>query len=122
MERVARVRPRRRNSVLSDFLVTVADIGGAKLPDVTLDGRSFWPQCQGKKGNPREWIFQYYSPKGTREPIIWAQDQHYKLYSHGKFIEVADRHETTDILPGTGSEQAEAARRKLQAAINSMPK
>ena len=105
----------------SDFLPTLAEIGGAKLPDVTLDGRSFWPQCLGKKGNPREWIFQYYNPRGKTEPVIWAQDQNYKLYSHGKFIEVKDRHEKTDILPQTGSEQVEVARRKLQAAIDSMP-
>ena len=115
----------------SDFLLTVTEIGGAKLPDATLDGRSFWPQCQGKKGNPRQWIYQYYYPKGEgaaqlfgegKPYVIWAQDQNYKLYSHGKFIEVKDRYEKTNILPGTGSEQAEAARRKLQAAIDSMPK
>lgn len=64
----------------SDFMPTLAEIGEAKLPDVTLDGRSFWPQCQGKKGNPREWIFQYFYPKGDSAKIfgkgkpymIWA--------------------------------------------------
>ena len=115
----------------SDFMPTLADISGAKLPDVTLDGRSFWPQCRGEPGDPREWVFQYYYPKfkpaseqyGEGNPyIIWAQDQNYKLYSHGKFIEVQDRHETTNILSGTGSERAETARRKLQGAIDSMPK
>ena len=92
----------------SDVMPTLAEIGSATLPDVTLDGRSFWPQCIGKKGNPREWIFQYYYPKfkdaakkhGAGKPyIIWAQDQHYKLYSHGKFIQVKDRHEQTNISP-----------------------
>ena len=37
----------------SDFLPTIADITNAKLPKVKLDGRSFWPQCKGKQGNPR---------------------------------------------------------------------
>ena len=115
----------------SDFLPTIADISGAALPDVTLDGRSFWPQCQGEKGNPRDWIFQCWFPKGEhalelygagRLYLIWAQDQRYKLYSHGKFIEIADRLETTNIPPGTGSAEAEAAHRKLRAAIDSMPK
>jgi arylsulfatase A len=115
----------------SDFLPTLADISGANLPNVTLDGRSFWPQCLGKKGSPREWIFQYYHPKlknaakeyGNGKPyIIWAQDQSYKLYSHGKFIETKDRHEKINILPGTGTPEAESARKKLQAAIDSMPK
>ena len=114
----------------SDFLLTLADISGAALPDVTLDGRSFWPQCRGEKGNPRDWIFQCWFPKGSggerwasgSPHVMWAQDRDYKLYSHGKFIEVADRLETRDIPPGTGSQQAEAARRKLRAAIDSMPK
>ncbi len=115
----------------SDVMPTLAEIGSATLPDVTLDGRSFWPQCIGKTGNPREWIFQYYYPKfkdaamkhGAGKPyIIWSQDQHYKLYSHGKFIQVKDRHERTNISPGTGTPEAEAARKKLQAAIDSMPK
>lgn len=114
----------------SDFMPTLAEIGGEGLPDVTLDGRSFWQQCVGKKGNPREWIFQYYYPKfkdaavkhGEGKPyIIWAQDQHYKLYSHGKFIAVKDRHETQHIPPGKGSADAESARTKLRAAIDSMP-
>ena len=115
----------------SDVLPTLADIADAKLPDVTLDGRSFWPQCIGQKGKPRDWIFQYYYPKfkdaakkhGKGKPyIIWAQDQNYKLYSHGKFIEVADRHELRNIPLGTGSVSAEATRIKLQTAINSMPR
>jgi arylsulfatase A len=114
----------------SDFLPTLADIGGARLPNVTLDGRSFWPQCRGEKGSPREWIFQYYYPKfktaakeyGEGKPyIIWAQDQHYKLYSHGKFIDIKDRHEKINIQLGKGTQKAEAARKKLQAAIDSMP-
>ncbi|MDA7902537.1 sulfatase-like hydrolase/transferase [Mariniblastus sp.] len=115
----------------SDFMPTLAEIGNAQLPDVTLDGQSFWPQCTGKPGNPREWVFQYYYPKkkeaatqhGEGKPyIIWAQDQNFKLYSHGKFIAVDDRHETNNIAVGKGTPAAETARRKLQAAINIMPK
>ena len=34
----------------SDFLPSIADITKAKLPNVILDGQSFWPQCLGKKG------------------------------------------------------------------------
>lgn len=114
----------------SDVMPTLAEITSAELPAVKLDGRSFWPQCIGQTGNPREWIFQYYLPKfkeaaevhgAGKSYIIWAQDQKYKLYSHGKFIEVKDRHELRNIPLGTGSEEAEAARRKLQAAIESMP-
>ncbi|MCP4508305.1 MAG: sulfatase-like hydrolase/transferase, partial [Fuerstiella sp.] len=116
----------------SDFLPTLAEITGAALPDVELDGRSFWPQCLGRKGNPRKWIRQYYYPKfgpaaekhgqgvNNRE-IIWAQNQQYKLYNDNSFFAVADRNETTLIEPGTGSADAEASRRLLRAAIDELP-
>lgn len=116
----------------SDVLPTLADITKATRPDVELDGRSFWPQCRGRQGNPRQWIRQYYYPKfkpaaekhgqgiNDRE-IVWAQNQTYKLYRDGSFYAVADRYETTNIAPGTGSPTAEATRRMLQAALNEMP-
>lgn len=116
----------------SDVLPTLADITGAKLPDVELDGRSFWPQCRGEPGNPRDWIRQYYYPKfapaadkhgdgvNGRE-IVWAQNQIYKLYRDGSFYAVADRHETTNIKMGQGSTAAESARRLLQSALDELP-
>lgn len=116
----------------SDVMPTLANISGAALPDVTLDGRSFWPQCRGEKGNPRKWIFQYYYPKFTKaaqkhgqgikgNEIVWAQNQHYKLYRDGSLYAIADRYETKVIQPGTGPEKAETSRRILQEAIDSMP-
>ena len=114
----------------SDFMPTIAEIARAKLPDVTLDGRSFWPQCRGRKGNPRQWIYQYYYPKNLQAPrrygrreIIWAQDHRYKLYANGRFYDVvADRSETRPIPPADESPAAQAARKKLQQALDSMPK
>ncbi len=115
----------------SDFLPTIADITGAKLPDVALDGRSFWPQCQGKTGDPRQWIFQYYYPKFkaaadahgqgvNSNEIVWAQTQKFKLYRDGSLYATADRHEKRQIEPQTDKE-ADAARTLLQGAIDSMP-
>ncbi|MGK0186050.1 MAG: arylsulfatase A [Verrucomicrobiales bacterium] len=115
----------------SDFLPTIADITGATVPPITLDGRSFWPQCKGEKGNPREWIFQYYYPKyvpaakehgqgiNNRE-IAWAQNQRFKLYRDGTFFAVADRQETMPIVSGS-SPESDAARKLLQTALDSMP-
>jgi arylsulfatase A len=111
---------------------TLAHISGAALPNVTLDGRSFWPQCQGQAGNPRQWIFQYYYPKFTKaaekhgqgikgNEIVWAQNQHYKLYRDGSLYATSDRHETHAIPSGTGLDKAEETRRILQAAIDAMP-
>ena len=113
-----------------DVLPTLADIGGASLPQVVLDGRSFWPQCRGEKGDARDWIFQYYYPKFLKaaekhgqglksNEIVWAQNQHYKLYRDGSLYAVADRYECKDIQSGTKA--AEAARRLLQTALDSMP-
>ena len=115
----------------SDFLPTIADITHAKLPDVELDGRSFWPQCRGEKGDPRQWIFQYYYPKFVpaaekhgqginQREIIWAQNQKFKLYRDGTLYAVADRQETTAIPSGT-SPESDAARDLLQSALQSMP-
>jgi arylsulfatase A len=116
----------------SDVMPMLAEISGAALPDVTLDGRSFWPQCLGKKGDPRESIFQYYYPKFSQaakkhgqgikgNEIVWAQNQHFKLYRDGSLYSVADRSETQRIQPGTGMKSAEAARQMLQKTIDSMP-
>jgi len=114
----------------SDFMPTIADITRAKLPDVTLDGRSFWPQCRGEKGTPRQWIYQYYYPKfaaaanvyGGKE-IIWAQDAKYKLYANGRFYDVvADRLEKKPISAAAASPEAKATGKKLQQAIDAMPK
>jgi arylsulfatase A len=117
----------------SDFLPTLASISGAKLPDVELDGRSFWPQCLGQNGNPRKYIFQYYYPKFqpaakahgggvNNNEIIWAQNQDYKLYTDGTLYAVADRYEKKPIPPNRETNHpAERARRMLRTAIDSMP-
>lgn len=116
----------------SDVLPTLAEISGADLPNVKLDGRSFWPQCRGEKGDPRKWIYQYYYPKFSHaaekhgqgingNEIVWAQNQHFKLYRDGSLYAVSDRHETMPIDIGTGSEEANAARVMLRQAIDSMP-
>lgn len=116
----------------SDVLPTLADIAGAPLPAVTLDGRSIWPRCKGETGSPRPWIFQYYYPKlakaadahgqgfNSRE-IIWAQSRDFKLYRDGSLYAATDRHEQHSLRPGEGGEQAHAARRLLEEALGSMP-
>ena len=115
----------------SDVLPTIADITDAQLPKVELDGRSFWPQCRGETGDPRKWIRQYYYPKfgpaaekhgqgvNGRE-IVWAQNQHFKLYRDGSFYRVSDRYETSNIKPGTDN-AADTTRAMLQTALDELP-
>ncbi|RZO60613.1 MAG: arylsulfatase A [Limisphaerales bacterium] len=116
----------------SDFVPTISEIGKANPPDIQLDGKSFWPQCLGKKGNPRKWIFQYYYPKfrpaaklhgqgRNKMEIIWAHNQFFKLYRNGKLYSTKDRHEKMHIKLGE-SKLADKTRDLLQKAINSMPK
>ena len=116
----------------SDFLPTLADITGAPLPHVKLDGRSFWPQCLGKKGNPRKWIFQYYYPKFTSAAkshgqgvdgleIVWAQNQNFKLYRDGTLYSTKDRYEKRPITMGKDS-KSDRVRFLLQKALDSMPR
>jgi len=116
----------------SDFLPTITEITRANLPNIQLDGQSFWPQCLGNKGNPRKWIFQYYYPKYRPAAklngqgingmeIIWAQNQFYKLYQNGKLYSTKDRHEQHHIKAGENN-HADRIRELLQTAIDSMPK
>ncbi len=116
----------------SDVLPTLAEISGATLPDVELDGRSFWPQCQGEAGNPREWIYQYHYPKykpaaephgqGVRNlEIAWAQNKEFKLYADGTLYAMSDRYEKQPIKKGRESKSGKASRKQLQAVLDSMP-
>lgn len=116
----------------SDVMPTLAEISGAKLPSVTLDGRSFWPQSRGDKGNARQWIYQYYYPKFSQaakkhgqgvngNEIVWAQNRNFKLYRDGSLYSVSDRSETQIIQRGSGRTSAEIARKLLQQAIDTMP-
>ena len=59
----------------SDFMNTIVELTGAELPnDRIIDGQSFAPQIIGKKGNPRNWIYQEWEGKG------WIRNQNWKLY------------------------------------------
>ena len=116
----------------ADFLPTLAQIGGAALPNITLDGRSFWPQCLGQKGDPKPWVFQYYFPlrpqfgkehgQGVEgRELSWVNNAHYKLYRDGALYDLKDREETAPIKPGKGVPAAEKDRKALQAVLDLMP-
>ena len=111
----------------SDFLPTLADIAGADLPEnAKLDGRSFWPQCQGQDGNPREWLFNYYFPrpyskryddKYLHRETRWARNKRYKLYGDGRLFDVVE-----DVLEKRPlADQAVKERTFLQNKLDGMP-
>ncbi|MBT3278081.1 MAG: sulfatase-like hydrolase/transferase [Phycisphaerales bacterium] len=109
----------------SDVYPTLAEIGGATMPkDIPFDGRSFLPQLRGEKGNPRDWYFCYYNPRPTRsgKEHIFAHDGEYKLFRTGEFYNTAkDPLQKNDLAGKTLSSAAQAAKDKLQAALDSMP-
>ena len=104
----------------SDMLPTIGAIGGASLPKgEVLDGVSFLPQLQGRRGTPRESIYQYFEPipGPVPNPVVFARDQRWKLYGDGRLYDVSN-----DVLeqhPVT--EGGSRPRKKLQAVLDSMP-
>jgi len=100
----------------SDFLPTLADLAGAKVPPkVALDGVSFAPQLLGRKEPHRPWV---YAERASR---CWVRTKRWKLYDDKRLFDVqADPAEKSPVVPAKQSPEAAAARAKLQAALNSL--
>lgn len=102
----------------SDFLPTLCEAAGATVPStLNIDGRSFLPQLQGKKGDPREWIYCWYSRSGGPTGKEWARNQRYKLYRAGEFYDVSN-----DVLEKNPLEnlspETQQVRAMLQKALD----
>lgn len=129
---------------LSDVLPTIAEATGAAPPrppgDGVIDGRSFLPPMQGQRPEgtrrPREWVlidFRYNGGQQEQQGVYdgrFARDRRWKLYGcaadgrklvkSGELYDVQnDPEELRPVSPG--SAEAEAARRRLQAALSSVP-
>ena len=106
----------------SDILPTLADLGGAEVPqDRVIDGRSFLPQLKGEKGNPRDWVFGWYSYTGDRDSWIrrYARNREYKLYHDGRFYNIpADELEQNKLTPEQIDTKTKAVQDKLRAVID----
>lgn len=104
----------------SDFLPTLCEAAGATVPAaLNIDGRSFLPQLQGKKGSPREWIYCWYSRSGGPTGKEWARNQRYKLYRTGEFYDVSN--DVLEKAPLKGNDLSDDVRRikaMLQKALD----
>ncbi len=102
----------------SDFLPTLCEAAGAEIPaELAIDGRSFLAQLQGEKGNPREWIYCWYSRNGKSGIQEWARNQRYKLYRTGEFYDISqDRLEKTPLTEL--SAEAQQVRAMLQQTLD----
>ena len=75
----------------TDLYPTLAEAAGIELGgDDPVDGTSFLPQLQGKKGNPRDWVLCHYQPYWNKQPGQFARTTEFKLYRNGGFYAPAD--------------------------------
>ena len=105
----------------TDFLPTVAEIAGVKLPsDVPCDGTSFLAPALGRK-NPksREWIYQWFANNPKVDKVVETVfDRDYRLYGDGRFYNCSvdlDEKQPLEITKLTGA--AQGAHAKLQSAL-----
>lgn len=105
----------------TDFLPTLCDAAGVKAPtNVTIDGRSFFPQILGQPGRPRDSIYTWYSRDGASPIHEFVTTKKYKLYRNGRFFDLQeDPYEDGSpkaLADLTGDEAAAA--RKLKAVLS----
>ena len=105
----------------TDVLPTLCDAAGVQVPESpAIDGRSFLPQLKGQKGNPREWIYCWYSRAGkAKQAKEFARNGRYKLYRTGTFYDVqADPLEKQPLDTATLKGDAAEVRKVLQVALD----
>jgi arylsulfatase A len=84
----------------SDFLPTICEAANIEVEDsLDIDGRSFLPQLLGEKGDPREWVYSWYSRSGeVSKARVFARNHRYKLYDSGEFYEIPKDYEELNSL------------------------
>ena len=75
----------------TDFLPTICEAAGIVVPG-SIDGVSFLPQLRGESGNPREWLYSWYSPRQKADMTVreCAFNQQFKLYRTGEFFDLTE--------------------------------
>ena len=100
----------------TDFMPTIAEVAGAKLPaNTVIDGRSFAPQLMGQKGQPREWIFIQLANQWYVREHAWKLNQAGELFDMSKAP-----FEEPLVAADTKNPAAMAARKQLQAALDKL--
>jgi arylsulfatase A len=98
----------------SDFFPTVAELAGAKLPEgVKIDGHSFAPQIEGKKGSPRKWVYVELNGKS------YVRDSKFKLTAEGEMFDLSEApFKEIPVASDTKNKDAVAAREALQLVLD----
>jgi arylsulfatase A-like enzyme len=112
----------------SDFLPTLAELAGKKVPpNWQHDGVSFAPAIHKHPGAPpRDWAFFWYDPRPGWDKMafsraIFALDHKYKLFSDGRLFAIDGVDYKEELLdPAKLSPEAKAAKAKLAKVIVKM--
>lgn len=104
----------------SDFMPTLCECAGVGVPArLNIDGRSFMPQLRGREGNPREWIYCWYSRNGGPKGKEFTRNQRYKLYRTGEFYDIEnDVLEKNALAESDLDSKTMKARKMLQRALD----
>jgi len=106
----------------TDFVPTLLQAAGVRPPSgLPLDGRTFLPQVLGAEGQPREWVYSWYSPRQSANMTVreFAFNQRYKLYRNGEFFDLSkDLEEKQPLTVASLTGEAAAAAKLLQGALD----
>ncbi|HOW71037.1 MAG TPA: sulfatase-like hydrolase/transferase [Phycisphaerae bacterium] len=105
----------------TDFLPTICEAAGVLVQtELRIDGRSLLPQLRGQTGQPRQWIYSWYSQDGaTAGAHECAFSQQYKLYRTGELYDLAkDPDEKRPLPESEWNADAAAAANSLQAVLH----
>jgi arylsulfatase A len=113
----------------TDFLPTLLEAAGQPVPSgLKLDGRSFLPQLRGLRGQPRDWIYSWYSPRQGADRTVreFAFNHRFKLYRSGEFFDLEkDSGEKQPLaiasLKGSAADAATRLQRALDQFRNARP-
>jgi arylsulfatase A len=106
----------------ADFLPTLAEAAGAKVPG-EVDGKSFLPKILGKKSSSKPYVYMYYKPRwGKFEAGVFARNHTYKLYGDGRFFNVEkDVREQQPLDSNNLTASERVVHKQLQAILKRMP-
>jgi arylsulfatase A len=102
-----------------DILPTICEAAGID-PKSKLDGISFLPQLRNQPGQPRTWLYSWYSPRQQANLTVkeFVFDREYKLYRTGEFYRLnEDLNEQRPVAATSLTPEEKEARATLEAAL-----
>jgi len=103
-----------------DFLPTICQAAGIAAP-AKSDGVSFLPRLRGEAGQPRAWLYSWYSPRQGADMTVreFAASDQYKLYRDGRLFDLAsDPDEKSPLAAAHLDAPAKTAAATLQKALD----